>query len=210
MNRPTVIIVDDDPAIRDTLELLVACLDCHCLSFPSADALLAHPLPDAPCCAIVDVQMPRTNGFELQAALNAQDANLPFVFISGERSIARVVYAIRAGAVDFLEKPFDPDHLLASVNGALNASIVGRHAARPCWLDAFVTAELTPRQQCILQLLIYGTTVSKIASILDISPDIAMSQYENSIAALQSHASTADMTVWLGTRWTAIAESIAT
>src|SRR5699024_10247148 len=109
--EPTVIVVEDDSSMREALEMLLLSADYACHSHASGEAFLAAALPPVPRCLLLDLQLDGQNGLEVQNELNAQQASLPIVFVSGDDSVARAVSAMKAGAMDFVQKPFDPEHL---------------------------------------------------------------------------------------------------
>jgi FixJ family two-component response regulator len=122
IKSPTVFVVDDDAAVRKALARLLASAGYRTEAFASAEELLARTAFDAVGCIVLDVQMPGLNGLELQQALATRDRHLPIVFITGHGDIPMSVRAMKAGAVDFLPKPFDDDELLKAVALALNKS----------------------------------------------------------------------------------------
>ncbi|MDN5938275.1 MAG: response regulator, partial [Salinisphaera sp.] len=111
--------MDDEAAMRDSLAALVAAADYRCLAFASGEAFLAAPLPPIPRCLLLDMALNGLSGLDVQRELAAQDACLPILFVSGEDNVDRATRAMKAGAMDFLQKPFDPEHLLARIECAL-------------------------------------------------------------------------------------------
>lgn len=160
-----VFIVDDDPAIRDSLRVLLSAEAYEVETFGSATAFLQSGLISEHGCAIVDVRLPDMGGLELQNEIAARNRNLPVIIITGHGDVPLAVRAMRAGAIDFLEKPFDPDQLLASVRAA-NLRIAGEpdEAARE------KRARLTKREQEVLELIVNGLANKVIAHQLSISP----------------------------------------
>jgi FixJ family two-component response regulator len=119
MTRPTVFIVDDDEAVRRSLELWLHSLGMEARGFASGEAFLDGYTPAAPACAVVDLRMPRMTGLELQEALLARDVHIPLIFLTGHGSVRHAVQAMGNGAMDFLEKPFEKDVLLERIQSAL-------------------------------------------------------------------------------------------
>ena len=113
-----VFIVDDDRRIREALSELLASLDMHAVTFGSAAAYMAYPKPDVPACLVLDVELPDINGLDLQSQI-ALDNHPQIVFITGHGDIPSSVRAIKAGAVDFLTKPFRESDLMRAINAAL-------------------------------------------------------------------------------------------
>ena len=118
----TVYVVDDDPSMRRALERMFRTLGYGVETFDSAAAFLAHDNEAPPCCAVLDVRMPMTDGLELQAQLRDAGKALPVVFITGYGDIPTSVRAMKTGAIDFIEKPFSDEDLLRAVRAALDAS----------------------------------------------------------------------------------------
>ena len=124
--EPTVFVVDDDPSVRRGLARLLRSADYRVETFASAREFLEHADVDSVGCLVLDVRMPVVNGFELQRELLDTGSRLPIVFITGHGDIPMAVQAIKAGAVDFLSKPFDDDALLTAVAQAIARSREGR------------------------------------------------------------------------------------
>ena len=119
--RPVVFVVDDDISVRESLELLVAEAGWRAEAFASAEEFLAHPREPVPGCLVLDVGLPDLNGLELQERVAAR-RDLPIIFITGRGDIPMTVQAMKAGAVEFLTKPFGPDVLLSAIQGAIDRS----------------------------------------------------------------------------------------
>jgi FixJ family two-component response regulator len=119
---PLVLVVDDDDSVRRSLSRLLSAAGYRVETFAGASELLARAAPRQPACALVDVRMPEVSGFELVEALNASHPDVAVVFISGHGDIPMAVRAIKAGASDFLTKPFDESALLAAVDQAIATS----------------------------------------------------------------------------------------
>jgi FixJ family two-component response regulator len=122
----TVFVVDDDASMRRALERMFRTVGFAVEVFDSAAALLAHDKESVPCCAVLDVHMPAVDGLELHARLREAGRTIPVVFITGHGDVPTSVRAMKTGAMDFIEKPFSDEELLAAVRKALDASV---HAA---------------------------------------------------------------------------------
>lgn len=122
-------VVDDDHGLRDSLSRLLRSAGHSVDTFASAAQLMAAPLPQVPSCLLLDMQLPGSSGFEVQQHLTDQGAPLPIIFMSGHGDIPMTVRAMKAGAVDFLPKPFRDQDLLQAVDAALHAARQ-RHQAR--------------------------------------------------------------------------------
>jgi two-component system response regulator FixJ len=166
----TVYVVDDDLDIRDSLSVLLEASGYTTRTFESATSFLASDAPDSVGCLIVDVQMPEMDGIALQKELVARRSPLQVVVMTGHADIPIAVGAMKAGAVDFLEKPFDEPVLLDSVRRALDrASSVGDHAKEARNAAARI-ALLTERERQVLELIVAGKANKVIAHELSISP----------------------------------------
>jgi FixJ family two-component response regulator len=124
-----VFVTDDDPSVRKALGRLLRSAGYQAKGFATAEEFLQEPLPDAPACAVLDVHLPDLDGLDLQRALAEKDATLPVVFITGHGDIPTTVRAMRAGAVDFLPKPFDNQALLAAVRQGVARHVQARQEA---------------------------------------------------------------------------------
>src|SRR5437667_11460944 len=116
---PTVFLVDDDPSIREALSSLIRSVGLRVETFSSAQEFLRHKLPDAPACLVLDVRMPGRSGLDLQHELAAEARTTPIIFITGHGDIPMSVRAMKAGAVEFLTKPFRDRDLLDAIYQAI-------------------------------------------------------------------------------------------
>jgi FixJ family two-component response regulator len=119
---PVVFIVDDDVSVRESLELLIRCEGWTAKTFASAEDFLSHPRTTAPGCLILDVSLPELGGLDLQKRLAGDRNNMPIIFITGHGDVPMTVQAMKAGAVEFLTKPFKDKVLLAAVRHAIERS----------------------------------------------------------------------------------------
>ena len=170
--RPIVFIVDDDQAVSDSLRLLLQKSRYPVESFASAEAFLDGYDPAQPGCLVTDLRMPGMSGLELQQALFARGVTLPVIFITGHGDIPASVQAIKAGAVDFLEKPFQKGALLARIDEALALDAAAR--AQAAELDELRArfGRLTSREREVMLLVVAGSSTTsnrQIAARLGIS-----------------------------------------
>lgn len=164
-----VYVVDDDVSVRESLELLIEHAGWQPMVFSSATAFLEQPRPRVPACLVLDVHLPDLNGLDLQTSMGSQRPDLPIIFITGYGDIPLTVRAMRAGAVEFLTKPFDDTTLLRAISEALassEAALVGQASVQSLQ-DAYTS--LTPREQDVLALVVKGRLNKQIAAELDIS-----------------------------------------
>ena len=120
--NPLVFVVDDDASVRDSLEDLIGSAGLEAQTFASAQEFLASPRPDVPSCLVLDVKLPGLSGLDLQQELAKLDVQIPIIFITGHGDIPMSVRAMKAGAVEFLTKPFRDEELLNAVEQAINRS----------------------------------------------------------------------------------------
>jgi FixJ family two-component response regulator len=163
-----VFVVDDDVSVRESLELLVKSAGWQPETFASADEFLSRPHPAVPCCLVLDVTLPGLNGLELQQRL-ADRIDMPIIFITGYGDVPMSVKAMKAGAVEFLTKPFKGDVLLDAIRGAIERSraALRQESAMRALRDCY--ASLTPREREVMALVVTGLLNKQVAGELGIS-----------------------------------------
>jgi FixJ family two-component response regulator len=166
--HPLVYVVDDDPSIRQALARLLKVAGFQVEVFSSAEAFLARPRPEGPACAILDLHLPGLNGLDLQRALVEEQVNLPVVFLSGHGDIPKAVRAMKAGAVDFLLKPFDDEDLLAAVQLALAQATERRRGEAERAEVRRRAQSLTPREREVMDLVVTGLPNKHVAQKLGV------------------------------------------
>jgi FixJ family two-component response regulator len=154
--RALVVVVDDDASLRRSLARLLRADDLDVATFASAAAFLAAPLLDRPTCLVLDVRMPEIGGLDLQARLRAAGRDPAIVFLTGHGDVPASVAAMKAGAVDFLEKPVDPGALLAAVRRALARDAEMRSARAERGRLGLRFETLTVREREVLALVTAG------------------------------------------------------
>jgi FixJ family two-component response regulator len=166
---PTVFVVDDDVSIRESLELLVNSAGCRSETFASAGDFLARPRLLGPSCLVLDVTLPDASGLELQRRLAADRAAMPVIVITGFGDVAMAVEAMKAGALEFLTKPLDPDLLLNAIRDAIaySRSALG-HELETRALE-HRHASLTVREREVMKLVVAGRLNKEIGFELGIS-----------------------------------------
>ena len=167
--NPTVFLVDDDEAVRDSLALLMKSVALTSRSFASAGDFLAAYDPDSPGCLILDIRMPGMSGMELQQKLMDMRAKLPIIFITGHGDIPMAVEAMQRGAVDFIPKPFRDDELLDRINKALESDRKNRDSLVEREVIEERIEKLTPREKQVLELVVQGKANKVIAGDLEVS-----------------------------------------
>jgi len=166
---PTVFLVDDDEAVRDSLGLLMKSVALQSQSFASADEFLANYDPDCPGCLVLDIRMPGMSGMELQQKLIEMRAILPIIFITGHGDIPMAVEAMQRGAVDFIPKPFRDHELLNRINKALDDDQKNRDSLLELDEVEKRLEKLTPREKQVLELVVQGKANKVIAGDLGVS-----------------------------------------
>jgi len=169
MNDRTVYVVDDDDAVRDSLTMLFRNAGLEVRGFSSARAFLAEPPPEAPACLVLDIRMPGMSGTALQDELRSKAPRLPIIFITGHGNIPTAVEAVKKGAYDFIEKPFDDYQLLSQVMTALERSAALQSAPPPATPSREQLALLSEREQEVLKLVLAGKPSRQVAEELYIS-----------------------------------------
>jgi len=189
MSGKTVIhVVDDDAAMRDSLAFLLDVNGFQPKTYESANAFLSAAATGAASCVISDIRMPGLSGIELVRALKSRGEACPVILITGHGDVALAVEAMKAGAVDFIEKPFDDAALLSAIRAALDtrAAKVGDSAAKK---EAEVRlADLSPRERDVLLGLVAGKINKVIAHDLNISPRTVEVYRANLMAKTGAHS----------------------
>jgi two-component system response regulator FixJ len=170
MSDLSVLIVDDDADVRDSLRALLESAGYAVREFDNAKKVLADPTISQGSCLIADIRMPDMDGLQLQEELNRRQIGLPVIVVTGHGDVPLAVRAMKAGAVDFLEKPFDGEIMLDTVQRALTRSKQTRGQTALAELAASRVALLTPREKDVLEHLVAGNSNKVIAYELAISP----------------------------------------
>jgi RNA polymerase sigma factor (sigma-70 family) len=163
---PVVFVVDDDPSVRSSLKFLMSSVGLQVESFESADALLQRKLPDAPSCLVLDVRLRGLSGLDFQRELAARNCHMPIIFITGHGDIPMSVRAMKAGAIEFLTKPFRDQDLLDAVRIALakDRERCERKKEVSDLKERFNS--LTPREQEVISMVVSGMLNKQIADQL--------------------------------------------
>ncbi|MBK1633504.1 DNA-binding response regulator [Thiohalocapsa halophila] len=165
----TVFVVDDDQAMRSSLQWLIESMGMRVETYDSAQAFLDAYYPGRAGCLLLDVRMPGMSGLELQAYLAKREHRIPVIIITGHGDVAMAVKAMKNGAVDFIEKPFDDEALVVSIRNALQHDEKQR-ALRAQRADiAARMAELTPREHEVMTMVTDGRSNKEIATSLGVS-----------------------------------------
>ena len=169
-NKPTVFVVDDDQEVRESIRWLIESVNLAVETFGSGQEFLDAYDPDKPGCVVLDVRMPQSSGLELQKELLARGLEVPVIIVSAYGSVPVAVEAMKAGAVDFIEKPFSDQALLDRIHQAIAKDRgVRRRKAKRAELAARVGG-LTSREREVMELVVVGKATKRIAIDLGISP----------------------------------------
>lgn len=169
LGEPTVFVVDDEAVVARSLRWLIESVGLRVETFSSAAEFLARYRQERPGCLVLDVRMPVMSGLELQKQLKVQGMTLPIIFITGHGGVQTAVTALQAGAVDFLEKPFDDQRMLDLVQKAIALDAEQRRRVAALAETAARFASLSMRERQVLDLLIEGQTNKEIARALGLS-----------------------------------------
>jgi len=166
---PIVFVVDDDISVRESLQLLIECEGWHPETFASAQEFLDRPRNLVPSCLVLDVSLPGLNGLDLQKRVAVERPDMPIIFITGYGDVPTTVQAMKAGAVEFLTKPFGDNVLLSAIRHALDRShsALGREAEMQMLRDCY--ASLTRREREVMTLVVSGLLNKQVGGELGIS-----------------------------------------
>jgi FixJ family two-component response regulator len=166
---PIVFVVDDDISVRESLELLIRSEGWEPETFASAQEFLAHPRMLVPSCLVLDVSLPGLNGLDLQKRVAVERIDMPIIFITGHGNVPMTVQAMKAGAVEFLTKPFSDEALLSAIRNAIERSrtALGHEAEMRALRDRY--ASLTRREREVMALVASGLLNKQVGGELGIS-----------------------------------------
>jgi RNA polymerase sigma factor (sigma-70 family) len=168
-SMPIVFVVDDDISVRESLEALIRCEGWQAETFATAQEFLARPRTVAPSCLILDVALPDLSGLDLQKSIAGERKDMPIIFITGHGDVPMTVKAMKAGAVEFLTKPFGNEALLSAIRQSIERSHTALRreaetgALRQCY------SSLTPREREVLILVVSGLPNKQVGVELGIS-----------------------------------------
>ncbi len=189
---PIVFVVDDDVSVRESLQLLIQNEGWQAETFSSAQEFLDHPRAALPSCLILDVSLPGLNGLELQERVAVERTDMPIIFITGHGDIPMTVRAMKAGAIEFLTKPFNDEVLLNAIRKALQRSSTAlRYEAelqelRKCY------ESLTPRERQVMALVVSGLLNKQVGGELGIS-EITVKAHRGQVMKKMKAGSLADL-----------------
>ena len=184
--EPVVFVVDDDTAIRSSLLRLIRSVGMRIRTFRSGEEFLEDFDLDAPGCVVLDVRMRGMSGLDVQRKLADMDATIPIIILSGHGDVPMAVRALKAGAIDFIEKPFSPQMLIDRIRQAidLDEKTRGRRAEREVIQQRL--ACLSDRQRQVLELVVAGLTTIQIARRLSLSPKTVYAHRAEALGKMQT------------------------
>jgi FixJ family two-component response regulator len=168
-STPIVFVVDDDVSVRESLELLVRSAGWRVDTFASGRQFLAQSRPTVPCCLVLDVSLPDLNGLELQERIAREPSEMPIVFITGHGDVPMTVRAMKAGAVEFLTKPFNDEVLLSAIRGAIDRSTAALRQETALQTLRASYASLSRREREVMTLVVSGLLNKQVGGQLGIS-----------------------------------------
>lgn len=185
-NEPTVFVVDDDQAVRDSLCWLIEAAGLNVKACESATEFLAQYDPQWPGCLVLDIRLPGMSGLELQRELIQRQINVPIIIITGHGDVSTAVRAMKAGAIDFIEKPFSDQLLIQRVRDALERDSQSRQSAAHRQSIQMRIASLTPRERQVLDLVVQGKLNKQIAAELQLSQKTVEAHRANLMSKMQA------------------------
>lgn len=191
-DKAVVYVIDDDESIREALRSLLATVGLDVRTFPSTRDFLEAKRPDAPACIVLDVRLPGVSGLDFQTELSRSDINFPIIFISGHGDIPMTVRAIKAGAIEFLTKPFREQELLDAVQTGIQQDRQRRQSAAGMAGLQERFGSLTTREREIMAHVVTGRMNKQIAADLDLS-EITVKVHRGNVMHKMAAKSLADL-----------------
>lgn len=190
--KPIVFVVDDDVSVRQSLELLIHTQGWHPETFATAQKFLYRPRAFVPSCLLLDISLPDLNGLELQRRIAVERAEMPIIFITGYADVPKTVQAMKAGAIEFLTKPFSEEMLLTAIRQALERSRVALVELAQLQLLQDRYAALTPREREVMALVVSGLLNKQVGGELGIS-EVTVKAHRGQVMQKMQANSVADL-----------------
>jgi RNA polymerase sigma factor (sigma-70 family) len=185
---PIVFVVDDDPSVRSSLKFLLSTVGLQVESFDSADAFLHKKPSEVPSCLVLDVRLPGLSGLDFQRELAARNTNIPIIFLTGHGDIPMSVRAMKAGAVEFLTKPFRDQDLLDAVGIALERDRARREQDKDVVILQRRFDSLTSREQEVISMVVSGMLNKQIADQLGTAESTVKVQRSRAMEKMQAES----------------------
>ena len=188
MNEPVVHIIDDDESVRKSLRWLIESVGLKVNCYASANAFVETTIDASPGCMVLDVRMPGMSGLDLQERLNKSDLPLPVIIVTGHADVPMAIRALKSGAFDFIEKPYNDQHLLDRVQDAISHSTQSLSADAEKQEAQRRIDSLTPRERQVLELVTEGCANKQIATRLDLSIKTVETHRANLMSKMQANS----------------------
>jgi FixJ family two-component response regulator len=195
--KPIVFVVDDDVSVRESLELLIDNEGWQPKTFASAQEFLGSPRAVVPSCLLLDISLPGINGLDLQKRLAAERTDMPIIFITGHGDVPKTVQAMKAGAIEFLTKPFSDEVLLSAIRQALERSRLALVQEAEIEQLRSRYASLTPREREVMALVVSGLLNKQVGGELGIS-EITVKAHRGQVMHKMKANSVADLVKMAG------------
>ncbi|HTT17451.1 MAG TPA: response regulator [Candidatus Sulfotelmatobacter sp.] len=188
----TVFVVDDDPSVRDAISNLLESVGMRTEVFPSTEAFWEARRPDGPCCLVLDVRLPGTSGLEFQEMLIKKEVSIPIIFVTAHGDVPMTSRAMKAGAIEFLMKPFQKDELLTAVRHGLERDRIRRGQEAELSVLKVRVGQLSEREREVMDLVVTGLINKEVGAKLGLS-EVTIKIYRSRVMQKMEAASLADL-----------------
>jgi len=190
--RATVFVVDDDPSVRDAISNLLESVGMRAKVFASTEEFWNAPRPDSPSCLVLDVRLPGASGLEFQETLIRKQVSIPIIFVTAHGDVPMTSRAMKAGAIEFLMKPFQKDELLTAVRLGLDRDRIRREQEAELSALKLKVSQLSDREQEVMDLVVTGLINKEIGAKLGLS-EVTVKIYRSRVMQKMEAASLADL-----------------